>query len=121
MMPSSGLILLLETNGLYRETLAAVLRSQGFVVDEVTDITQASSRLNRGLFPDIIITSARLPSRECRIFCRRLRNDLRYRNIPVIIVSEVTVEMIQDEFSSATEFGESVALAALLEVIKSSG
>jgi two-component system, chemotaxis family, chemotaxis protein CheY len=119
----SSVILFVENNRDYREGLAAVLRSQGFVVREASDTVQAFAQLNCGPLPDIILTSLRIPYIDRLVFCRKLSADHLYRNIPVIVVSAVVVEMIQDDMIqdglfSTSEFGERVVLTALLNAIK---
>ena len=51
-----------------------------------------------------------------RTFCRKLRKDPRYRNIPVIVIS--AVEVIENDLSVAAKFRKPVILKALLDAIR---
>jgi CheY-like chemotaxis protein len=114
----SGIILLVENDRVYREGLAAVLRSQGFVVREAFDTVHALAQLNYRPFPDSIITSVRIPYTNRLKFCRKLSHNPMYANIPVIVVSAIVAEMIHDDLLSTSDFGERLALTALLNAIK---
>jgi two-component system chemotaxis response regulator CheY len=112
----SGVILLVEDFRDNRETLAALLRSEGFVVWEAVDAIDALSQLDRGVIPDLILTDWTMPFMDGRTFCRNLRNDPRYRDVPVIVIS--AFEVIEDDLSLAAIFRKPVTLKNLLHVIR---
>jgi CheY-like chemotaxis protein len=106
----SGVILLVGSDKNYRELLTALLRSEGFVVPQAVDAGDALSQLDGGLFPDLILTSLTMPFMEGLCFCRKLREDPRYKNIPLVVVSAVALKVIQESLPAG--------LMTLLELVR---
>lgn len=77
-------ILLIEDDDLVRDSLAAVLRHEGFVVDEVARAADVLPRFQRRR-PDLVISDLNLPDGEGLEVIRRLRE--RDLNVPVIVIT----------------------------------
>jgi two-component system, chemotaxis family, chemotaxis protein CheY len=114
----SGAILLVEDTPDARGLLSGLLRSQGFVVRQAVGALDAFSQLECGLIPDLIVTAFMMPFMDGRRFCRKLRSDWRYRNIPVIVVSAVAMEVIQSDLSPAERLDNSSGVLTLLDAIE---
>lgn len=83
MRPRGALVLLVEDDQAGRELFAAGFESCGFRVEQAHNGLQALDKAVT-LQPDIVVTDLALPGIDGLQLCRRLREDARTRDIPII-------------------------------------
>jgi CheY-like chemotaxis protein len=71
-----------------------------FDVEIKSDGQEALNYLNRGNHPDIILLDMLMPNMNGRTFARRVHNDPRYGNIPIIFITTVNSTMLSNSFKS---------------------
>lgn len=81
--PSGALVLLVEDDRDGREMFASGFVSCGFRVEQAHNGLQALDKALT-LQPDIIVTDLALPGIDGLQLCKRLRDDIRTRSIPII-------------------------------------
>ncbi|MGH8547964.1 MAG: phosphate regulon transcriptional regulator PhoB [Methylococcales bacterium] len=79
-------ILLVEDEPSIRDMLTMLLEQVGFIVQGVSDV-QAGDRCLKESLPNIILLDWMLPGISGVEWCRRLKRDKSYADIPVILVS----------------------------------
>jgi two-component system chemotaxis sensor kinase CheA len=85
--PLKGLrVLLVEDSPLARQMEKAVLENSGMEVDTAVDGLDALDRMEV-LFPDIVISDVEMPRMDGYDLLRKLRDDDRYRGVPVFMVT----------------------------------
>ncbi len=85
-MEPDAAILVVDDDKVIRDYLNSLLGSAGYLVITATDGAEALERLS-GFSVDLIITDLTMPNMDGYEFCRRLSEDQRYSNIPVVIIS----------------------------------
>jgi CheY-like chemotaxis protein len=83
MRPRGALVLLVEDDQAVRELFAAGFESSGFRVEQAHNGLQAQDKAIT-LQPDIVVTDLALPGIDGLQLSRRLREDARTRDIPII-------------------------------------
>jgi CheY-like chemotaxis protein len=83
MRPPGALVLLVEDDRAGRELFASGFASCGFRVEQAHNGLQALDKA-LDLHPDIVVTDLALPGIDGLQLCRRLRDDARTRDIPII-------------------------------------
>ncbi|HKL76798.1 MAG TPA: response regulator, partial [Gammaproteobacteria bacterium] len=85
--PLKGLrVLLVEDSPLARQMEKAVLENSGMAVDTAVDGLDALDRMEV-MFPDIVISDVEMPRMDGYDLLRKLRDDDRYRGVPVFMVT----------------------------------
>jgi PAS domain S-box-containing protein len=79
-------IVLADDNSDLRDYVARLLRSQGWLVEEVPDGLTALSRI-RARVPDLVLTDVMMPGLDGFALLRELRNDPSTINVPVVVLS----------------------------------
>jgi CheY-like chemotaxis protein len=79
-------ILIVDDESEARTAWRALLEYHWHTVVEAIDGSDAMSNLN-GLPPDVLITDQRMPGMDGVALCRRLREDFRLVDLPVILAS----------------------------------
>ncbi len=85
-MEPNAVILVVDDDPVIRDYLSSLLSSAGYLVVTATNGVEALERL-AGFSVDLVITDLKMPSMDGYEFCRRLSEDPRYSNIPVVIIS----------------------------------
>lgn len=70
-----------------RQLLRIVLSREGYVVETVPDGGAAIERLDRDPRPDLIILDLKMPVRSGTEVLRRVREDDRWDEVPVLVIS----------------------------------
>lgn len=94
-------VLLIESDKLFANNLAAVFKTAGHKLDWQRDPQSAINSIDRNL-PDVIIMDLLLAGRSGVEFLNEFRSYPEWRQLPVIIYSEVQ----PDEFSLSGGFSE---------------
>jgi CheY-like chemotaxis protein len=81
--PSGALVLLVEDDQAGREMFASGLTESGFRVEQAHNGLQALDKAI-AVRPDIIVTDLAIPGIDGLQLCKRLRDDPRTRDIPII-------------------------------------
>jgi putative two-component system response regulator len=76
-----------EDDGFAREAMASILRTEGYAVASAANGRDALRRLGGAPLPDLIILDLVMPVMDGLELCRRLGEDGRLADIPVLIVS----------------------------------
>ncbi len=84
----SNSILLVEDETSVREVLKRKLNQSGFKTFVAEDGEQAMEALDHDI-PNLILLDVIMPKMNGFDFLERIRSDLRYRDIPVIIISNL--------------------------------
>ena len=79
-------ILLIDDDPNYRDITSSALRSAGFLVEEVTNGSDAILRVKRQL-PDLILLDANMPELDGFETCRQLKKDPALTDIPIIMAT----------------------------------
>lgn len=82
-------ILTVEDDQAIREAIAEVLGYAGYTVSTACNGQDALDQLNNGLKPDAILLDLMMPIMDGWQFIEEVNNDLKYADIPIIIVSAV--------------------------------
>lgn len=83
-------ILLVNDNAEVREMIAAMLQHEGYNVVSAPNGSSALE-LAHSVDPDIVISDVVMPEMDGLEFCRRLKQDARTANIPVLLASGVLI------------------------------
>lgn len=83
-----GRILVVDDEPLVREALASALADEGYMVDTAAEGAEALDRL-RAAKPDAILLDLMMPGINGRQFLQRLREDVAYSAVPVLIMTAV--------------------------------
>ena len=84
-------ILLIEDHADLMESVSSVLRTAGFDVIQSTNGKDGLARAQQDR-PDVILTDLMLPELNGYEICTMLKQDVRYKNIPVIIWSATKIQ-----------------------------
>lgn len=84
---STPQILVVEDDNLIRESLVELLDSEGFRVEEAEHGKAALRLLESGATPSVILLDLMMPEMNGWELLQVLRNDARFKTIPVIVVS----------------------------------
>jgi DNA-binding response OmpR family regulator len=85
---AEGRVLVVDDEPMVRETLGQVLTDEGYVVDLAVDGETALARV-RAAQPDAILLDLMMPGMNGRQFLQALREEPRYEDIPVLIMTAV--------------------------------
>jgi CheY-like chemotaxis protein len=80
-------VLIVEDDEGVRESVAAILREEGYVVDVVASGAEALARLQREPRPTLILLDLMMPEMDGIDFRRRQLDDPELGAIPVVIIS----------------------------------
>jgi DNA-binding response OmpR family regulator len=83
-----GRILVVDDEPMVRETLGHALTEEGYVVDVAVDGEDALDRVQAAR-PDVILLDLMMPGMNGRQFLQALRNDKRFEQVPVLIMTAV--------------------------------
>lgn len=79
-------VLLVDDDKEFRTVAALVLESAGYLVIEAVDGVAAMEALQT-VKPDVIISDLHMPLMDGRMFCKRVRAQTEFSEIPFIILS----------------------------------
>ena len=85
-MEPDAVILVVDDDTIIRDYLSSLLGAARYLVVTATDGAEALERL-AGFSVDLMITDLKMPNMDGYELCRRLSEDPRYSNIPVVIIS----------------------------------
>lgn len=85
-MEPDAVILVVDDDHVIRDYLESLLGSVGYLVITAQDGIEALDRL-AGFSVDLVLTDLKMPRMDGYELCRRLSEDPRYSNIPVVIIS----------------------------------
>lgn len=80
-------VLIIEDDDGVRDSLAAILREEGYFVELVNDGAAALERLRQRPLPTLILLDLMMPVVDGIDFRKRQLADAELRNIPVVIIS----------------------------------
>ena len=83
-----GRILIVDDEPMVRETIAHVLRDEGYTVDVADDGRDALAKLDARR-PDAVLLDLMMPGMNGRQFLQALRDDPSYASVPVLIMTAV--------------------------------
>jgi len=83
-----GRVLVVDDEPMVRETLGQMLTDEGYVVDLAVDGETALDRVHAAR-PDAILLDLMMPGMNGRQFLQALRDDVAYRDVPVLIMTAV--------------------------------
>jgi two-component system sensor histidine kinase/response regulator len=85
-------VLVVEDSATQAKELRLILESEGYEVETAPDGSAGFELLARGAF-DLVLTDIVMPSMSGYELCRELKNDVRTRELPVIIVTTLSDPM----------------------------
>jgi two-component system, sensor histidine kinase and response regulator len=86
MKNSGDLLLIVDDNMLNLQLTAGILKEEGYLISLAQDGQAALSQLGH-MLPDLILLDIMMPGIDGLEVCRRLKNDVRLREIPVIFLT----------------------------------
>lgn len=116
-----ALVLILDDDARVHELLGSVLQRSGYRVIEASDVTSALAAV-RNQQPDLVLCDLRIPSgREGLDFVRRLRADLSFKQVPVLMLTSDDSDRNQVDLLEAGASGflsKSASLRVVLAHVK---
>ena len=86
-------ILVVEDSETYRTMISDLLRSNGFQVDTASNGAEALGKVQGGgTLPDLIVLDLVMPEMNGYDFCRRVKNDPKTKDLPVVMCSSKSEE-----------------------------
>ncbi len=85
--PTGIPLLLVDDDLALRETVAEVLRDEGYEVAEAEHGLAALNLLQAGLRPAVILLDLMMPVMDGSTFCRAVRSDPALAALPVVVIS----------------------------------
>ena len=86
-------ILLVDDECQVAEGLAALLRARGYDVQMAKDGAEALACVANGEVPDLVLLDYEMPQLDGEEVLRRLRNDPRTENLPVLLATASTIDL----------------------------
>lgn len=84
-------ILVVEDSETYRAMISDLLKSHGFGVDTASNGAEALAKVqelaNTGNLPNLIVLDIVMPEMNGYDFCRRVKNDPKTKDLPVVMCS----------------------------------
>ena len=87
----SARILMIEDDADFLEVITFLLKSAGYQLSTATNGQEGLEKARKDR-PDLIVTDLMLPKLNGYEICTMLKQDVRYRTIPVIMLSATKVE-----------------------------
>ena len=84
---ASHQVLVVEDDAALREIYAGALRGYGHDVRTAADGAEALQRLENGWAPCVVFLDLRMPGMDGWELSRRLRDDERWKDLPVVVVA----------------------------------
>ena len=84
-------VLLIEDNQDFRDIMALVLKGAGYQLSMAVNGQEGLEAARREK-PDLIVTDLMLPKLNGYEICTMLKQDVRYRAIPIVVLSATKVE-----------------------------
>jgi twitching motility two-component system response regulator PilH len=86
-------ILVVEDSDAYRTMMSDLLKSHGFEVDTASNGAEALGKVQSGgTLPDLIVLDIVMPEMNGYDFCRRVKNDPKTKDLPVVMCSSKSEE-----------------------------
>ena len=118
MMECATHVLIVDDHTDIRESLAEVLREEGYTTATATNGLEALAYLHTHPLPRFILLNTIMPVMDGREFRNRLRQDPRLAAIPVAVISGADLDLVKSQFSDAIGwFKKPVDLQALLTTL----
>lgn len=118
--PEARTILIVERDRVVRELQAHFLAEAGFEVEFVDDGQAALDRVAVSL-PSLIVTEIMIPKVDGLTLCRRLRDDPRTRDVPIVVFSILAAAARADDAGASAYLRkpliESVFVTTIQDVI----
>ena len=93
-------VLVVDDSEVTRDVVGAMLREAGFTVAEAVDGRQALARMGEAR-PALVITDLQMPVMDGFALMRALREDARYRDLPIVVVSTLGSEADRQQAARA--------------------
>jgi CheY-like chemotaxis protein len=100
-----GRILVVDDEPMVRQSLGQFLGDEGYSVEEAADGADALARVGEQR-PDVILLDLMMPGMNGRQFLRALRDDPRYADVPVVVMTAVRGLTVQPAALGASEVVE---------------
>ena len=119
-MGSTSILVVDDDEGV-QQSLANLLRDEGYQVDTVSDGTEALRRLEAGPRPSLILLDLMMPQMDGIEFRSRQLSDSRIANIPVIVMSACpTARRTADRLAAADCLPKPMRFDDLLRAVQNS-
>ncbi|GAB1484078.1 response regulator [Treponema sp.] len=80
-------VLVVDDSAAIRQSITYVLEQGGYEVTEAKDGMDALSVLSGMGVPDLIITDVNMPNMDGISFIRKVREDIKYKYLPIIVLT----------------------------------
>ncbi|MBI5014640.1 MAG: chemotaxis protein CheV [Deltaproteobacteria bacterium] len=92
---SGKIILVAEDSAMIRKIMRLRLESGGFLVQEATNGEEAWNQLEAGARVDLVVSDIEMPRMDGHHLTRRIKDDVRFRELPVVLYSSMIYEEIR--------------------------
>ena len=92
-------ILVIDDDDKIRKMLTFLFLAKGFAVGSAEDGLEAL-KVADDLVPDVIIVDLMMPVMDGFEFCKRIREKASFRNVPLIVLSALTVSEYREKIGS---------------------
>src|SRR6267154_4608870 len=97
---SKQTVLVVEDDANMQDFLKEVLASEGLIVHTASDGKEALSK-TLALVPDLVLLDLRMPNLDGVTYCKAVRVDKHTRNIPIIVVTSLSMQSKLEESIAA--------------------
>lgn len=94
------LILIIDDDPLIRQLLKSFL-GKDYKIELKSDGQQAIYWLKSGNVPDLILLDMEMPEMNGRVFIHRIKTSAIHKNIPIVIISGTTSNLVKNSFMKA--------------------
>lgn len=94
------LILIIDDDPLIRQLLKSFL-GKDYNIELKSDGQQAIYWLKSGNVPDLILLDMEMPEMNGRVFIHRIKTSAIHKNIPIVIISGTTSNLVKNSFMKA--------------------
>ena len=102
-------------------TISFRLCKGGFVVETVEDASSAWDALEREI-PDLFISDCQMPGTDGLTLCRRIRDDFRFGDLPIILLTaksyELPTKVLQRELQISAIVSKPFSPRNLLQLVQ---
>ena len=102
-------------------TISFRLRKGGFEVETVDDASAAWDALEREI-PDLLISDCQMPGTDGLTLCRKIRDDFRYADLPIILLTgksyELPIKVLQRDLQISAVVNKPFSPKNLLQMVQ---
>ena len=100
-MRNSGQILIVEDSLAVKKRLSSALEANGFLIETAANGKEAWTKTRRKRY-DFVITDEQMPIMSGQELCKRLREDPRYSQTPIVFLTSARESLDMNELATVS-------------------